>query len=64
MSNFRYKEGNLVKDIQFKETHQVQSVHVFGGVNWYNVRNISGPGCYQGQEIFQEEELMEVKDEN
>jgi hypothetical protein len=53
----KFKEGDLVVDTQFKEIHQVQARFTAGGITFYNVINVSGPGAYQGNEIFEEKEL-------
>lgn len=58
------KKGDLVVDSMFGETHKVLLISKGNDGKLYaTVQNISGPGCYQGHELFAVNNLT-VKEES
>lgn len=55
-----FKEAQIVRDKQFQETHMILKHLSAGGINFYQVRNVSGPGAYEGHEVFEEKDLEPI----
>ena len=58
----KFTEGQIVRDLRFKETHRVRDVLFSNRTYYYGVENVSGPGAYQGHEVWAEKDLEAVKD--
>lgn len=57
----KFEEGEMVQDRQFRETHRVINRMKAGGSWFYTVQNVTGPGAYQGEEVWEEDDLIKFE---
>ena len=57
----KFEEGDMVRDVRFNETHRVLNRMKAGGNWYYSVQNVTGPGAYQGEEVWEEADLVKAE---